>query len=252
MNSDLTVFLTWAQVILGIIMTLGAGVLLATSTDRHSPRLPKRLLQGLVAWGVLYACTPALSGHPDSAASQAVALLVVCVLVFRCRELSEIIGGAEWWPPNRRAYDSIATSSFVEPDPSLSWRLKVNPLWLLFGNARDGYWGSDKWRAGRDRSLWLAIQWWWRHPAHNLRWHLLGVVDCERAVEGRYELAAFKPGGGLLWCISHVCLFGTWVELPFVSYQSPRIRACAGWRPDGGLSIAVSLSLDGLFDVVEA
>lgn len=50
----------------------------------------------------------------------------------------------------------------------LPWLLRwFNFTWALIGNDDDGLFGDDRWRAGREKTLWLAIVWWFRNPFHN-------------------------------------------------------------------------------------
>lgn len=49
-------------------------------------------------------------------------------------------------------------------------------LWALFGNDEDGAWGQRSGEPGYDGhpfSVWLAVRWWFRNPAHNLFFHVL-------------------------------------------------------------------------------
>jgi hypothetical protein len=49
-------------------------------------------------------------------------------------------------------------------------------LWALFGNDDDGAWGQRSGEPGYDGkpfSVWLAVCWWFRNPAHNLFFHVL-------------------------------------------------------------------------------
>lgn len=234
--------LSWLQCFLGLTITVGASFLIATAIDGATRWITKRLVQGLAMWGLLFAATPFINGRPDSLQAQAFALLVAAVMVLYSSELRGILSGECWWAPNAARADSICHALYVSATSRVRWPQLINPVWLLFGNTADGVWGSSAWRAGRDPSVWLAVVWWFRHPAYNLRHHVLGVSGIERVIEGPFGKATYRPGGGLLWCITHVVLLGRWVELPFASVVVGALKAHAGWRPDGGFSIGITLA----------
>jgi len=104
---------------------------------------------------------------------------------------------------------------------------KLNPFWALFGNADDGLFGDAVWQAGRARTPWLAVQWWFRNPLHNLFFYVIGVRD-------RVFTFEFTQGTGMeaMGVIKGRVICGRW-RLPFIGYRSPKFVAYAGWRPSG-------------------
>lgn len=113
--------------------------------------------------------------------------------------------------------------------PATPWLLRfLRPFWALFGNEDDGFYGDDRWRAGREKSLWLAAQWWFRNPFHNLFFYVIGVADRSRTFYSTREWGS--PG----WTF-HALRCG-WLWLPFISYRGVFVFY-AGWRPYGAFGL---------------
>lgn len=104
---------------------------------------------------------------------------------------------------------------------------KLNPIWALFGNADDGIYGDDAWRAGRPCTPWLAVQWWFRNPFHNLFCYVIGVSN--KPFTFTWTKGAGMEDAGV---IRGYVMYGRW-RLPFIGYRSSRFVAYAGWRPSG-------------------
>ena len=133
--------------------------------------------------------------------------------------------------------------------PKRPWKEKLNLYWMFIDNDDDGIYGDDNWRAGREKNLKLAWEWYKRNPVHNLTWYVLGVADRERTVSGEYGNAFHKPGGGFLYCWTDVSIGGIPVSLPFVSYISPHVKAYFGWRPSGAFGPKLNISKAGTISV---
>ena len=96
--------------------------------------------------------------------------------------------------------------------------------WALFGNDDDGYFGDDKWRGGREKTLWLAILWWFRNPFHNLFFYVIGVADRDRVF---YSSREWGSEGWTFHLLNY-----KWLWLPLVSYKGV-VNFYIGWRPYG-------------------
>lgn len=117
---------------------------------------------------------------------------------------------------------------------STPWLLRwLRPLWAIFGNDDDGLYGDDRWRAGRAKTLKLAVLWWFRNPFHNLFFYVIGVADRHRTFYSTREWGS--PG----WTL-HV-LRCDWLWLPFISYRG-RIKFYIGWRPYGAFGTKLNFS----------
>lgn len=109
------------------------------------------------------------------------------------------------------------------------WMLRwFRPIWAIFGNEDDGFYGDDKWRAGREKTLGLAIQWWFRNPFHNLFFYVIGVADRERTV---YSFGEWGSPGWSFHVVNWKFLY-----LPFISY-SGKVDFYIGWRPYGAFGV---------------
>lgn len=121
------------------------------------------------------------------------------------------------------------------------WR-KLNPFWAIFGNDDDGIFGDDRWRAGRAKTLGLAVKWWFRNPFHNLFFYVIGIAHKPRtfwSVEGRM----WGEVDG--WTFHWLRADGGWFYLPFASFQNHRFSAYAGWRPYGAFGFKFQIKLKG-------
>lgn len=164
---------------------------------------------------------------------------------------------------------------FVEARRHVRMRDKINPLWLLFGNADDPD-PPDSHAPGR-LMWWRRITWWVRNPAHNFTFYLLGVGDRDRTLRGLYGTDVHPPQGGWLICwttmepdarldlplqlisfliglvmvlmgasasqaiLLPLCvMLQITVPLPFVSYLGKRIKGYIGWRPAGAFGIKLN------------
>ncbi|AWI53224.1 hypothetical protein DEH84_07105 [Aquabacterium olei] len=236
-------FLGWLQVLCGLAIMLGGLALAMSATDARTPRPVRWALSGLVAWGAWLAAIP-LGGHGhDSMPALAVALLLAVLLLFRGHRISALLAG-EGWPPAKRG--QVWSVTLPARRHVVGWRKKIDPIWLLFGNEDDGWYGDATWRAGRPESIGLAVLWWLRNPCHNLTWYLIGVADRERIVTGRWVPRIHKPGGGALTCWTDVLVCNRWwLSLPFVSYLSPYCKFYLGWRTGGAFGIKLNLSVKG-------
>lgn len=105
---------------------------------------------------------------------------------------------------------------------------KLNPIWGLFGNDDDGLYGDDVWRAGRAKTLWLAVQWWLRNPFHNFTHYVIGVADRAHVYHGR----DMDVQGLILAYVE--CSF---LRLPFVAFNWRGLFSYIGWRPSGAFGI---------------
>lgn len=114
------------------------------------------------------------------------------------------------------------------------WYKKLNPMWALFGNEDDGFWGDLAFNPAQYKTIPTAIKWWFKNPAHNLMWYVLGVADVDRYVSGKHGDRIWNPTGrGWQYCWTHLTI----IKLPFVSYISNSRRFYLGWRPGGAFSL---------------
>lgn len=108
------------------------------------------------------------------------------------------------------------------------------PFWALFGNEDDGYYGDDRWRNGRDKTLKLAILWWFRNPFHNLFFYTIGIADHPRTV---YSTAEWGTEGKLTLHFTPTPTLK--FPLPFISYKG-KISFYIGWRPYGAFGFKLN------------
>jgi hypothetical protein len=114
-------------------------------------------------------------------------------------------------------------------------------LWALFGNEDDGFYGDANWNPQRKTDRKTAIKWWFRNPAHNLTFYVLGVADKERLVCGPHGDDHQLEGGGFVW--SFTMVMGSKIKLPYINYTKGRIKAYAGWRPSGAFGFKLNFKL---------
>lgn len=226
--------------------TLAGGlILLVTAVDGMSSMRKRWPLIGLCLWSIWMLWAAAAVHHHDSPAAVAMTALVAFVLLRYGRQVRGILDGEGWWPPNA-AGAGYELSVYMRPRRARRpWWVKACPWWALFGNDDDGYFGDADWRAGRDKTAWLAMVWWLRNPCHNFTWYVIGVADRERLHRGRWSPDIHRPDGGWLMAVTDVRMLGLALKLPFVSFLSPYIKAYVGWRPSGAFGIKLNLSLTG-------
>lgn len=112
---------------------------------------------------------------------------------------------------------------------------KLNPWWAFFGNEDDGYYGlHTHWNLASSTSLWTAVRWWLRNPAHNFCFYVIGFADRVREVTDD----RFHPDEGG-WLLSWSRPLNGWFWRPYVSYLG-HIRFYAGWRPTGAFGIKLN------------
>lgn len=117
-----------------------------------------------------------------------------------------------------------------KPRRVIPWYRKLNPLWALFGNDDDSIYGDERWRAGRPKTIGLAVKWWFRNPFHNLFFYVIGVADRRRSFWSHPDRLWGTVDG---WTFHWLQVDGLRWKFPFASYRSARISAYAGWRPYG-------------------
>lgn len=98
---DLTLYLPFAQCVIGLAIVLGGLLIQAAGAGRDSPWMVHLLTAGLVGWGVWFAIL-GFQGRPDSPPAVAMSLAVAYVVVIRGRQVRGILAGEGWWPPNAR------------------------------------------------------------------------------------------------------------------------------------------------------
>ena len=86
-----------------------------------------------------------------------------------------------------------------------------------------------------DLPQWLRIcLWYGRNPAHNLTHYMIGLGSKSFTVTRSRPDSnndGFADGGGFFRCTLR-CEDGT--SRPYISHQSARVEAYAGWRPASG------------------
>jgi hypothetical protein len=114
-----------------------------------------------------------------------------------------------------------------------------NPLawlgWAFFGNEDDPLWGDAAFNPEQKDTLWWRAKWWFRNPAHNLTFYVIGVAHREITRSGKYPNDVFNPEGGWNWAVTSY----KWARLPFVSYAG-RVKFYAGWRERGNFGLKLT------------
>lgn len=87
-------------------------------------------------------------------------------------------------------------------------------IWALLKNEDDGEIGDLNWNPQQRDTVWVRIKWWFRNPAHNLCFYVIGYAGKRGARYGDYPDTVFNPNGGWNRCI-HVTEDG---KSKFVSY----------------------------------
>jgi hypothetical protein len=116
------------------------------------------------------------------------------------------------------------------PETAIAWL-----LWAVFGNEDDGPIGDLAWNPNQDDTWKRRVGWWFRNPAHNLTFYVIGVAHRETTRTGRYPTDVFTPAGGWNWAVTRY----RWLRLPFVSY-SGWVRFYAGWRERGNFGLKLT------------
>lgn len=234
-----------------IIAVAGLGIAVFGMDNKSHP-IPRWGVIGLVCWGAWLAVVPLTGRSHDSLPAIAMSALVAYVLVRHGRHVVAILDGAMWWPPNAKLIRRVCWTVHLPPKRQQVQAIKkINPIWLLFANEDDGWFGeTSDWGRGRPNSLVTAVLWWLRNPAHNLTWYGLGIADRDRVITGPFAPSTHRPGGGWLTCWSGCVVFERfWLALPFVSYLSPYAKAYIGWRPSGAFGVKLNLSVFGRIKV---
>lgn len=100
--------------------------------------------------------------------------------------------------------------------------------WAIFMNDDDGYYGDDKWRAGRPKTFKLAVAWWFRNPFHNFTHYVIGFKGRHHTYVGQdTDRMGWVRGWVLVTLLGVICWF------PYRGWNSPKWMAYAGWRPSG-------------------
>lgn len=122
----------------------------------------------------------------------------------------------------------------ARPSPAKPEGILAFLWWAFFGNADDGYYGDEKWRAGRKPSFWLALQWWFRNPAHNFCFYVIGFADEDHIFVGDKNWGV-DFGWSIHWCVTTL----TGKRRPLLTYRTKKGRMrYIGWRPYGAFGIA--------------
>lgn len=125
----------------------------------------------------------------------------------------------------------------ARPKLQRSWLARLNPIWALFGNADDTIYGDKKWRAGRQPSLRLAIEWWFRNPFHNLCFYVIGITEYEHA------FYSTKPWGEQRGFSFHAVITPTLkIPLPMVAFVGEKRGWYIGWRPYGSFGLSLNFA----------
>lgn len=122
---------------------------------------------------------------------------------------------------------------------TVSFWKKLNPIWW-FGNEDDGWFGDDKWRNGRNKTLLLALIWFFRNPLHNFTFYVIGVADKPRTFE--YEKVWGKSDGFNLTFVKPLAGLFKGLRLPMLSYVGKKRGWYVGWRPYGSFGISLNFA----------
>jgi hypothetical protein len=72
------------------------------------------------------------------------------------------------------------------------------PIWAIFGNDNDGWYGDSDWNPTRNTSFMTAVKWWFRNPFHNLVFAVVGWCWVDRTwykwTVGNWTFALTKYG----------------------------------------------------------
>lgn len=109
-------------------------------------------------------------------------------------------------------------------------------LWAFFGNEDDGPYGDNKWRAGRSKTFKLALEWWFRNPAHNWCFYVIGIADSDHYFEGRKDWGV-DPG----FSFHYTYKLGG-IKLPLLSYVGKKKGWYIGWRPSGAFGVSLNFA----------
>lgn len=112
-------------------------------------------------------------------------------------------------------------------------------VWAFFGNADDGVIGDASFNPGRVDSWKIRLTWWFRNPAHNWCFYVIGMAGKAFVRTGTYPKDVFSPMSGWNVCVIHY----RWLRLPFVSYQGRFVRWYIGWRDRGNFGIKFNIKL---------
>ena len=125
----------------------------------------------------------------------------------------------------------------AKPSPKRPSGLWAFFLWAFFGNADDGPYGDDRWRAGRPKTFRLALEWWFRNPAHNFCFYVIGFADEDHIFVGKKDWGV-DPGISVHWCVTTL----TGVRRPLLSYVGKKRGWYIGWRPYGAFGISLNFA----------
>lgn len=116
----------------------------------------------------------------------------------------------------------------TQPSTLFAW-LK----WAFLGNVDDGFYGDTSFNSEGKTDRWTAIKWWFRNPAHNFCFYVIGVADQTRYVTGPWGAAHDRlEVGETGWMWSYTKVVHS-LPLPYVNFSNKWIKFYAGWRPQG-------------------
>jgi len=126
------------------------------------------------------------------------------------------------------------------------WYQKINPIFWL-GNSEDKT--PPAWFRPNDR--FRNTKWYFRNPAHNFTFYVIGVSDkVGTPSHASYGIApddVFNRQGGWNVIVHQVKLVGRIsIFLPFVSYWDKRMKVYFGWRQSGNFGIKLTRNKDGI------
>lgn len=116
------------------------------------------------------------------------------------------------------------------------------PMWLLwafFLNEDDPLWGDAAFNPTQKDSAWWRIKWWFRNPAHNFTFYVIGVAHKQITRIGKYPNDVFSPVPGWNWAVAYTEPDG-WFPLAFVSYTGRYVRWYVGWRERGNFGLKLT------------
>ena len=97
----------------------------------------------------------------------------------------------------------------------ITWKDKINPIWWM-GNLDDPHPPADY--KPDQQEWWRYLNWYFRNPLHNFTFYVIGFADRTHL---RHPNSVMNPSGR-----------GWNLILPFIAYESKRIKAYIGWRGD--------------------
>ena len=130
---------------------------------------------------------------------------------------------------------------YFQAKRKVSFWKKINPLWW-FGNEDDGWYGDDRWRAGREKTFSLALKWFFRNPFHNFTFYVIGIADHNRTFYSSSDWGRPADGSASGFSFHAVRAENSIVFFPMIAYVGKKKGWYIGWRPYGSFGISLNFA----------